>query len=440
MPEPSATRSGLTLADAYRFFAPLILMTELNMISKSAIHAFLARTDAPGPTLAAFNTVFTFYYAITSATEVTAPLALAYLHSRRDLARLAVFMTLVVGVPCALVSLTAFTTLGDWFYGEIFGLGRRATADARTAAGILLVSAPVLIARGLAFALLMRARRTLLISGATVVRLGSLAGSLAVWPLVLDGAAIGAAALVTCMAVEAVFAWVFAWRYAIRLNPNPTDGPLRWLGLWRFSWPLALNQSAELGVVFTINIFLGRLPGAELALAAFGVAHGLAGLLLGPVRNLAHAAQTLVASRADFAIMVRFSIQLVVLSTVACVALFNTGLRAPLLRDIMGLDAQLAAACSPALVFISGVCAFWAFAALFRGMLASARTTGTLALTAGLRIGVAALVAAVGLTVAGLEGAVLGMAAWIASYAIETLVTGVRLHRLGWYVASQERR
>ena len=95
-------------------------MTELNMISKSAIHAFLARTDTPGPTLAAFNTVFTFYYAVTSATEVMAPLALAWLRGRRELTHLFTFMALVISVPCSVVALTAFTPVGDWFYGEVF--------------------------------------------------------------------------------------------------------------------------------------------------------------------------------------------------------------------------------------------------------------------------------------------------------------------------------
>ncbi len=65
-------------SDAWRFFLPLIFMTELNMISKSVIHAFLARTPDPSVALAAFiNTSFTFYYAITGGTEITALLAIA---------------------------------------------------------------------------------------------------------------------------------------------------------------------------------------------------------------------------------------------------------------------------------------------------------------------------------------------------------------------------
>ena len=77
-----AERPQLRLRDNYLFFFPLVLMVELNMISKSAIHAFLARTETPSTTLAAFNAGFTFYFAITSATEVVVLLCLSYLKSR----------------------------------------------------------------------------------------------------------------------------------------------------------------------------------------------------------------------------------------------------------------------------------------------------------------------------------------------------------------------
>ncbi|HEX9844176.1 MAG TPA: hypothetical protein VGC20_15565, partial [bacterium] len=41
------TVRAVTIGDALLFFLPLIFMTELNMISKSVIHAFLARLPEP---------------------------------------------------------------------------------------------------------------------------------------------------------------------------------------------------------------------------------------------------------------------------------------------------------------------------------------------------------------------------------------------------------
>ena len=51
----SPAAATIRIGGAYRFFLPLIFMTELNMISKSVIHAFLARADNPSVALAGFN-------------------------------------------------------------------------------------------------------------------------------------------------------------------------------------------------------------------------------------------------------------------------------------------------------------------------------------------------------------------------------------------------
>ena len=65
--------NNVTLSGAYRFFLPLILMTELNMISKSVINAALARAQDQNITLAAFHVAFTLYFAPVSYTHLTLP-------------------------------------------------------------------------------------------------------------------------------------------------------------------------------------------------------------------------------------------------------------------------------------------------------------------------------------------------------------------------------
>ena len=96
---------------------------------------------------------------------------------------------------------------------------------------------------------------------------------------------------------------------------------------WSFAWPLIINASAELGSIFIINLFLGRLATAELAIAAFGVVHGLVSLLMAPVRNLAQSAQTLVARREDVRTIIVFTAQLVAIFALLALVLFQTPLR-----------------------------------------------------------------------------------------------------------------
>jgi len=426
-------RPALRLRDTYSFFFPLVLMVELNMISKSAIHAFLARTETPSVTLAAFNAAFTFYFAITSATEVTVALCLSYLKSRADLVRLLGFTAVLLSIPMTVALAVVFTDLGSAMFGDWFGLSSQGQWEARFAVGMLAFSAPVLLARATAFALLMLHRRTMIITFSTVIRLSSLALWLAVLPWWLEGAAVGALALVLCMASETVFSWFFAWRLLMAM-PAVRQTADTFLGYWHFSWPLLVNASAEMGVIFTISLYLGRLSNAELAIAAFGVVHGLVSLLMGPMRNLAQTAQTLVTRREDVRVMLVFTGHLIVMFTLLALVLFQTPLRDVVLRDIMGLNLELAAYCEPAMGIAFVMAAFWSSTALFRGLLSKARTTTSLAASGVLRIATAAAAGAVSLAHPELNGALLGVAAWTLAYAVELAVSSWRLRRLGWFV------
>ena len=432
-PPVETTRPHLRLRDCYAFFAPLVLMVELNMISKSAIHAFLARTATPDVTLAAFNAGFTFYFAITSATEVIVALTLSYLKSRADLLRVIGFTALVLALPWTFALAAVFTTLGNDIFGGWFGLSPQGQIEARWTTGMLALSAPVLLLRGTAFALLMLNRKTIIITISTFIRLASLGLSLLILPLWLEGAAIGAAALVFCMASETVFAWFFAWKHLLALPKERQTGDT-FGGYWRFSWPLIINSSAEMGVIFAINMFLGRLSEAELAIAAFGVIHGLVGLLMGPMRNLAQTAQTLVSRREDVRVILVFTGQLIAGFMVLALLLFQTPLSDVILRGIMGLTPELAAYCEPAMGMAFAMAAFWACTAVFRGLLSKARTTTSLAAAGVLRIGTAAAAGSVSLAYPELNGGLLGVGAWILSYVVETTLSGWRLRRLGWFV------
>ena len=421
-------RRPITVKDAARFFLPLIFMTELNMISKSVIHAFLARLAAPKIVLAAFSTSFAFYYTVASGTEVSGLISISYLRDRRCIAHLLGFFCLLLAIPVGVAQIVAWTPVGDWLYGEVFGASAEVTGQARWATFYLSLSAPVLLLRALAFGLIMINRRTILITFSTLLRLLSLAVSLVVLPLWLEGASVGAAALVTCMAVETAFAWGAAARYFRALPAREGDLP-RYGELWRFCWPLMLNQSSEMGVVMAINVFLGRLATPDLALAAFGVVHGLANLLLSPVRNLLHTAQTLARTRADVRVMVRFAGGVVAFFTLLVGAIFLSPLRGWVLTGVMGLTAELAAYSAPAVMIAFLVAGFWGYSALFRGLLAGARRTTAIAASAGARLAIVTAAGSVTFFVGGLNGAVFGVVAWALTLAAEATILGAWLSR-----------
>ncbi len=425
-----AATGGITLGTCYRFFIPLIFMTELNMISKSVINAFLARMDDSSMVLAAFHSAFTLYYSLASGTEVCSLLTLSYMRTRRALGRLLRFMVVIVAIPCAVAQLLAFTPLGDLAFRILFGISEAAVAEAKTATFLLSLSAPILICRSVSFGLLMIGQKTIFITWATLARLASLAGSLAVLPLVLEGAAVGAGALVFAMLCETAVAAYFARRIYASL-PEQGEAPPSFKAQWRFSWPLMLNSSAEMGMVFAISIFLGRLPDPDLALAAFAVVYGLASLMLSPLRNLVQSAQTLVRRAEDRLVLLRFASHLILFFGAVAAVLFHTPLDRVLLSGAMGLEPVLEAYCAPAMQTAFLMAVFWGLSAVFRGLLAGARATGALAISGLARIAAAALVAAAGLLLPGGNGAVIGLAAWMAGYGAEAAILALRVRRLG---------
>ena len=421
-----AAGATVTVRAAWRFFLPLIFMTELNAISKSVIHAFLARLPHATTSLAGFNVAFTAYYAGSSATEVSYLVTLSWLRDRRSILPLLRFFCLITAGPVALALAVAFTAAGDWLYGGLFGASPAVVREAKLATFVFTLSAPFLIARAFTFGVLMINRRTMLISWSTLARLASLGGSLVLLPRFLSGAAAGAAALVTCMAVEAIVSGLLAARY-FRALPAAAGPPPRIRELWRFAWPLMLNSSAEMGTVFVISIFLGRLLDPDLALAAFGVVHGLTSLMMSPMRNLLHTAQTLARTAADRAALRRFSVQVVVVFALIAIGLFDTPVSRVVLGRLMGLPLALEAACAPAMRLAFVMAAAWGFSALLRGFLAGARRTGSLALTGAGRLVVAAGVGALAFAARDLDGALLGLAAWFAGYGAEAVYLALRL-------------
>ena len=74
-----------------------------------------------------------------------------------------------------------------------------------------------------------------------------------------------------------------------------------------------------------------------------------------------------------------FSAQLVTLFSLLALMLFHTSLRDTIVRGLIGLTPELASYAKPALAISFVMAAFWGCTALFRGLLAKALTTGSLA-------------------------------------------------------------
>ena len=418
----------LTVRTAVVFFMPLILTTELHQLSHSLVHAFLARLGDPTTTLAAFSIAFAFNTTFGGIMAVSTQAGMSYISDKRSFWRVGRFYLAVSLVPFVLIETVALTPLGNWVFGDMMGASAEVTRLARSASAVMGLWIFPIQVRNLATALCMLRRRTILISHSTMVRLGSQALMLMVLPFWLEGAVAGAASLVGCMSVEALYMyWVSRSFYA---EMPATGGELAsYRQMWGFSWPLMVTQITENGVTFVINVFLGRLSNPDLALAAFGVVAALNSLVASPLRNLVQTAQALVHNRRDMRVMLQFAHRLTLVYAALVVGLFYTPLREVILSGIMGLPVALSSYAAPGVQMLLLVVIVWGYSSLFRGLLSAMRKTQVIAGSAVIRLLVVIAVGSVTLFAPELNGAAVGVAAIACAFLAEALILGSQLAR-----------
>jgi progressive ankylosis protein len=416
-------RPPVTLPLAYRFFVPLIVMTAFTMGSSSIIHAALARLPQPKLSLAAFSVAMSYHGALGGPVWTTPYIALSVVRDRRSLRSLLRFEALL----CALLGLVdlavAFTPLGQWLYGTLLGASEEVVRQARWCTIILWWEMPLIAVRSVAMSLVMLDRRTHAIPVATTVRVVALLGFLALLPLWLEGAVVGATAFIGCVSIETALMARIAWP-AYRALPAGAAPPPGLRALWRFGWPLMTSQAAEFGVPLVINFFLGRVERADLALAAFGVMNGLVRVLLAPLRNLTHVAQTFAHSPGERRVVLRFSWQVIGLFSAGVLLLFYTPVSGWMLSDLLALTAELADYIAPAMRVTLLIGAFWGLSSLFRGLITNTLRTAPIALASALRFAVVIAVGIASLHVIEGNGAVFAMLALTAAFAAETVLLG----------------
>ena len=426
-------RRQLTHREITGFFAPLVLMAELMMISHTIIHAFLARQSYPTTSLAAFSISFSLQTLLASLVIVVNLQALSFINSRQSVWRVLSFGWYSTGITASVMWTIAFTPVGDWLFGGLLGASEEVSFQAKQAAIVFGFVLPVVVVRQVSNGLIMLNRKTFLISLSTIIRLGALLVGLFASTWLLSGAVAGAAALLFAIVVETtLIAWLarpFYLALPVTHGTTPTLSEL-----WRFTWPLTVNQLSENGIAVLLNVFIGRLANADLALAAFGVVRGLVMLLTVPMRNLAPTAQALVRSRQDLRVMIGFTLRVVGVFTLLVGVLFYTPLREVVLLRVIGLEPELAAYAAPATLLALAVPFQWGIAATFRGLMTAVRRTGSLATSAVWRLIAVMLVGCVTLLNPQANGAVVGVAAMMAALGVEALWLGWRL--FGPYAAS----
>jgi Na+-driven multidrug efflux pump len=408
------------------FFLPLIFMMELHQVSHAVIHAFLARLADPMVTLAAYSIAYSLYSMFSFLISTSTQAGISFITDRASFWRFVRFFCLIAIFPFTAIEVIALTRLGDIIFGEWIGASPQVVHQARIATAIMAFRIFFNLIRNFAYALAFINRRTLLITYATVVRLVAIGVALIIFPLWLEGAAVGGAALVFCMMAEAAYMIILTVPFFSKL-PRDSRSTATHRDMWGFSWPLMIAQSVEGGISFIVNLFLGKLSNPDLAIAAYGVVNALVKVILSPLKNLVQTMQTLMRSREDLPVLMKSAAGIQLFFMGIIFVLFYTPLRDLILMGVMGLTLELSRYTVPGLKLIFILAVFGGLSSVFRGMLSALRSTFAIAATAGIRLIVITVVCGMTLFFPNLNGTIVGVSAMGSALMVESLLLGWRL-------------
>ncbi|MGK2943138.1 MAG: hypothetical protein ACSLFC_00165 [Desulfuromonadales bacterium] len=327
----------LTLKVVSLFFFPLLLNVQLMSVSHSIINAGLARLDNAVVLLAGFSVALVLHLFVASPSYQNHTITIAMVRGRKSLVAMILFVLLIAAWVSTLLALLAFSPIGTFVLDRMLGVSPEVARGAREALALLVFLPFMTGLRGLCQGLVIRARRTGLVSFATAVRIVMLFVYLWLGQLWFAGTRVAAFALIGCVGTETLVIAFFAWRLKLPAEQNNENS---FAGILRYGLPLAYSSGMQQTVPLLINAIISRLPDGTLALAAFGVVRGFLFMLAGPMRNLQQAYLTLVRQPEDNAVLVHFLIR--VSSGMAVVMLLLAWpLNEPVLGTVMGLDTAM---------------------------------------------------------------------------------------------------
>jgi hypothetical protein len=327
----------LTQKDVALFFFPLLLNVQLMSVSHSIINAGLARLENAVVILAGFSVAMVLHLFVASPSYQNHTITIAMVRGRKSLIAMILFVLLIASWVSILLALLAFSPVGTFVLDRMLGVSPEVAKGAREALALLVFLPFMTGLRGLFQGLVIRARRTGLISFATAVRIVMLFAYLWLGQLWFTGTRVAAFALIGCVGTETLVMAFFAWRLKL---PAEQDTDSSFAQILRYGLPLAYSSGMQQTIPLLINAIISRLPDGTLALAAFGVVRGFLFLLAGPMRNLQQAYLTLVRQSEDNEVLMRFLIRTSV-GMALIMLLLAWPLNGPVFGTVMGLDAEM---------------------------------------------------------------------------------------------------
>ncbi len=375
--EPPARIPAITPRRVFSLWWPLAASSLLMSAEMPIINAGIARTPGPEAALAGFAV------AATLSNLIEAPMLMligASAALSRDRAMVRVMRRFTISLAIFVTTcylLISFTPLADVILREWMGLPP-AVADACLPAFRILILWPAPTGwRRMHQGILIRLRRTRIISAGTVIRVIFVALmtvlTLAVlrWPGEIGGAATTGLAVV----LEALLVTFWAWRLAPDLDEE-LEPPMRYRPLLSFYLPLVMVSYMSIVAQPLIAAGLARAPSPTESLAAWPTLWGLTGLIGSICYPLQETTITLAERHDALRTLRRFGLALGTGASALFALLALTPLADFYFGQVIGLPPDLRAFTDPAIVLMIPYPFLMACEVMLRGFLIKQQRTG----------------------------------------------------------------
>ncbi|MFT5367185.1 MAG: hypothetical protein ACI8V2_002143 [Candidatus Latescibacterota bacterium] len=419
--------------DLLKFLLPLILTVIVQEMGWQVLNGGMARVPQATETLAAYGLAWGITMFLQGPLAQGKQLGLVLVDSRDALRQVHRFVLGIGLLMAGVLVCLALTPMGIWVIEDLHHVAGDLSAVVRRAFFWLIPIPALAGVNRLYMGMLMRVRRTDVVSAAMMGGIVTSIGSVFILlptefvqadPIRLPLAATYASALTEFVIVLwGRFRWVDL--------PDQSDGDVLSLGyVTRFFWPLAFIMALQGLSRPIINLFVSRSSDGSEALAVLTVVYALGHIPYGWVnetRSL-HTAFQHVANHLHY--VRRFVFGCGLFSFGSMVLLFWTPLRDVLLQDWIGVSADLAAQCVMPLFLFSFFPLAVTVRAYFHGVGLLERRTKAMAPSAPARIGAIVVVLLI-LSEQGISGATLGVGALLSGFIAEATTVWWFVRRRG---------
>lgn len=422
--EEAAASIGPTLRQMLALWLPLAVSGEMMVIEPSIINIALGRTTQAELALAAYGVAFSLALLVEAPILMLIDASVARASDRAALALLERFSLAAGLVVTAIGLLISVTPLYGLIVERLMNIPPDVAAQARPTLVILSFWPMPIGWRRTQQGLLIRARQTMVISLATVVRLvvlaAGLAGGLVLWSHSLWSVAViaGVAMDLSVIVEAALVTW--AARRALASGMLPEQGSkLVWSELWRFYWPLATTSVIQQVSRPVLNAGIATAVLGRESLAAWPVVWGLVLLIAGPAWSLQQLSNALAADGQAYRRVRTFAVSLSLIFTGLLAVVGLTPLYSVTMSGVYNLAPELQGLAHPALLLMIPYPLLLGMQGLLRGVLIRRGCTPPVRAAVAVNVAMLAVTLVVGTRLLAPTGVVLAAVAVEAALAAE---------------------